>query len=90
MRQSRWKAFCLPFWSLPEICPLWDYSQARTRYRSLPDAEKARLADAIGWELAQAPMEIRKRQLDLFAKVSADLANRVSREIYLFETGKKG
>ena len=31
-----------------------DYSQARTRYRSLPDAEKARLADAIGWELAQA------------------------------------
>lgn len=23
-----------------------DYSQARTRYRSLPDAEKARLADA--------------------------------------------
>lgn len=67
-----------------------DYSQARTRYRSLPDAEKARLADAIGWELAQAPMEIRKRQLDLFAKVSADLANRVSREIYLFETGRKG
>ena len=54
------------------------------------DAEKARLADAIGWELAQAPMEIRKRQLDLFAKVSADLANRVSREIYLFETGRKG
>ena len=49
-----------------------------------------RLADAIGWELAQAPMEIRKRQLDLFAKVSADLANRVSREIYLFETGRKG
>ena len=67
-----------------------DYSQPRTRYRSLPDAEKARLADAIGWELAQAPMEIRKRQLDLFAKVSADLANRVSREIYLFETGRKG
>jgi 2-C-methyl-D-erythritol 4-phosphate cytidylyltransferase/2-C-methyl-D-erythritol 2,4-cyclodiphosphate synthase len=54
------------------------------------DAEKARLADAIGWELAQSPMEIRKRQLDLFAKVSADLANRVSREIYLFETGRKG
>ena len=67
-----------------------DYSQARTRYRSLPDAEKARLADAIGWERAPAPMEIRKRQLDLFAKVSADLANRVSREIYLFETGRKG
>ena len=60
-----------------------DFSQARTRYLSLCDAEKARMADAIGWELAQV------RQLDLFAKVCPDLANRVSREIYLFSTRQK-
>lgn len=66
-----------------------NFSQARTRYLSLCDAEKERMADAIGWELAQANKEIQLRQLDLFAKVCADLANRVSKNIYLFETGQK-
>ncbi|MDO4292803.1 MAG: catalase [Eubacteriales bacterium] len=72
-----------------EIAKTDNFSQPRARYLSLPDAEKARMADAIGWELAQAGKQIQKRQLDLFAQVSADLANRVSREIYLFETGRK-
>ena len=31
-----------------------------------------------------------KKEMAVIAKVSADLANRVSREIYLFETGRKG
>ena len=72
-----------------EISDPDNFSQARDRFLSLPDEEKARLADAIGWELAQANRQIQKRQLDLFAKVCPDLANRVSREIYLFETGRK-
>lgn len=72
-----------------EISDPDNFSQARDRFLSLPDDEKARLADAIGWELAQANRQIQKRQLDLFAAVCPDLANRVSREIYLFETGRK-
>ena len=47
------------------------------------------MADAIGWELARATREIQLRQLDLFAGVCPDLANRVSREIYLFSTHQK-
>lgn len=90
------KAPCYPGMAYPcgtvirkEISDPDNFSQARDRYLSLPDAEKNRLADAIGWELSQANRQIQKRQLDLFAGVCPDLANRVSREIYLFETGRK-
>ena len=72
-----------------EISDPDNFSQARDRYLSLPDDEKNRLADAIGWELSQANRQIQTRQLDLFSKVCPDLANRVSREVYLFETGRK-
>ena len=71
------------------VRPADDFSQARTRYLSLCEEEKARMADAIGWELARANREIQLRQLDLFAGVCPDLANRVSREIYLFSTHQK-
>ena len=71
------------------VHPTDDFSQARARYLSLCNAEKERMADAIGWELAQADQKIQIRQLDLFAKVCPDLANRVSREIYLFSSRQK-
>lgn len=90
------KAPCYPGMPYPggavirkEISDPDNFSQARDRYLSLPDDEKNRLADAVGWELSQANRQIQTRQLDLFSKVCPDLANRVSREVYLFETGRK-
>ena len=87
---------CYPGMRFPGGCvvrqavrPADDFSQARTRYLSLCEEEKAHMADAIGWELARANREIQLRQLDLFAGVCPDLANRVSREIYLFSTHQK-
>lgn len=71
------------------IAKIDDFSQARLRWQGLAQGEQDRMADAIGYELAQCPAEIANRQLGLFQQVDPDFAQRVYKEIYLFQSGRK-
>lgn len=67
-----------------------DFSQPKERYECMNEDEKNRMADAIGYELAQCNKEIQTRQLDLFEQVSSDMAHRIRHQIMLFETEQRG
>ena len=55
-----------------------DFSQATARYHSLPEDEKARMAEAMAHDLSAANCQIQKRSLELLTKISPDLCQRVS------------
>lgn len=67
-----------------EIRKADDFTQARERYMSLDCAQRDRMADAIGFELAQCKRCIIEKQLALFERVSPDMANRIRNQIHLF------
>ena len=66
-----------------------DFAQPRARYEALTEDEKNRMADAIGYELAQCNKGIQSRQMALFDQVSPDMANRIRHQIMLFETEQR-
>ena len=53
-----------------------DFSQATARYASLPEDEKARMAEAMAHDLSMANAQIQERSLKLLSHISSDLCQR--------------
>ena len=58
-----------------------DFSQATARYASLPEDEKARMAEAMAHDLSMANAQIQERSLKLLNHISSDLCQRVSEHL---------
>lgn len=58
-----------------------NFSQACARYKSLPEQEKARMAEAMAHELYEVNSSIQKRSLLLLANISEDLCCRVQNHL---------